>query len=192
MRGVSVHGFNVKDKGARTVDKLTPCLTQRGFTIDSDECDYGYFGLFAVRLFSKKRREQVIQRLQRAFEKADFIVTHSNGANFATQALNRMPRRYRRTKLVIHISPALDRNTDVPFSVKKQLVLHTPHDMAVRISSYLPFGHPWGRMGAFGHTGHPLNKNIEMAWVKGHSDWFLPDHRTTTCTTIYKFVEENA
>ena len=46
-----VHGFNVKDAGAGTVDRLVPHLTHAGFKCI--ELDYGYFNLLRVRLCNK-------------------------------------------------------------------------------------------------------------------------------------------
>lgn len=184
-----VHGFNVKDAGAGTVDQLAPFIIRSGYEVDCDETDYGYFGLLDVRLRNGKRRQKVLYRLARAFESADIIITHSNGANFTHQALDMLPDTFVNSKLVIHISPALDRDASIPNSVRKALVLHTPHDKWVRLSTYLP-GHPWGRMGAYGYDGtdkRVTNRNCPE--IEGHSDWFKDRHVTDCWSTCHNFIE---
>jgi hypothetical protein len=172
MKFVLVHGFNVKDGGSNTVDQLVPFITNAGHTVDKDETDYGYFNLFMIRLFQSKLRSRMLYRLARAFESADVIITHSNGAYFTTQALNMLDTEFNNSKLVIHISPALDCDTPIPLAVRGQLVLYTKHDFWVKLSSYIPF-FPWGRMGAKGYSDDD-NRNINRGdhQIPGHSAWF--------------------
>jgi len=177
MKIVTVHGFNVRDKGRDTVDQLLPYALDAGFDIDVDGADYGYFNLFMIRLTKTRQRNLVIQRIAEAAEKADVIITHSNGANFATQALDRLPARYNNSKILIHYSPALDRDTPIPNAVKGQLVLYTPHDGWVRLSSLIPFDNPWGSMGAKGYNGgNTKNTNIMDKRILCHSCWFHVKH----------------
>lgn len=169
---VLVHGFNVRDGGKRSIDTLAPLIKRSGYEVDVDEADYGFFNLLMVRIASLRARKGVISRLAKAFETADIIITHSNGANFTTKALEMLDKKFTGSKLVIHISPALNRDTKIPNAVLHQLVLHTHHDKAVIIASLLLF-HPWGSMGAFGYNGKdPRNTNCRNHDVKGHSAWF--------------------
>ena len=132
-------------------------------------------------------------RLAKAFETADVIITHSNGANFTTQALDLLPEDYNNTILVIHISPALDSDTDIPQAVEAQLVLHTPHDGWVKLSSWIPFFHPWGRMGAVGYKGTDnRNHNMEVRAVKSHSGWFDITNVGRTWKRCVQFIEEHS
>lgn len=191
MKLVLVHGFNVKDKGRNTTDRLAPYARANDLKIDIDEGDYGYFNLFMIRWFKAYLKSRVIYRLAKAFEDADIIITHSNGANFAIQALDLLPAVYNNTKIVIHISPALNSGTPIPCAVKAQLVLYTPHDGWVKLASYLPL-HPWGRMGARGYTGTSnKNTNQENDAVKKHSDWFKIKHVRSTWTYCYDFIKEH-
>lgn len=191
MKIVLVHGFNIRDGGKRTVDQLAPLIRNAGFSVDLDEGDYGFFNIWMVRFRKSKTRQRVLHRLAKAFETADVIITHSNGANFTTQALDLMEHEYNNSKLVIHISPALDRDTEIPNAVHHQLVLYTPHDKAVRLSSWLLF-HPWGRMGAKGYSGNDnRNTNIKAEAVKGHSSWFKPEHVVRTWKRCINFIEEH-
>ena len=191
MKIVLVHGFNVRDGGKRTVDQLAPLIRNAGYSVDLDEGDYGFFNIWMVRFRKSKTRQRVLHRLAKAFEMADVIITHSNGANFATQALDLMEHEYNNKKLVIHISPALDRDTEIPNAVQHQLVMYTPHDKAVRLSSWLLF-HPWGRMGAKGYSGNDnRNTNLEVEAVKGHSSWFKAEHVVRTWKRCASFIKEH-
>lgn len=191
MKFVLVHGFNVRDGGEHTVDQLSSFICDAGHQVDIDEGDYGYFNIWMVRFTRSRTRKRVIHRLARAFEKADVIITHSNGANFTNQALDLMSGEFNNTKKLIHISPALNRDAEIPQAVRNQLVMYTPHDKAVRMSSYLLF-HPWGRMGAKGYNGADnRNTNLKANAVKGHSDWFLSQHIRRTWKKCKSFIEES-
>ena len=191
MKLVLVHGFNVKDGGTRTVDTLIPFAEVAGYEVDKDEGDYGYFNLLMIRWFKARRKRKVLFRLAKAFETADIIVTHSNGAHFTTQALNMLPSNLVTKKLVVHISPALNSNTDIPEVVKAQLVLYTPHDGWVKASSYLPL-HPWGRMGARGYTGTDIrNRNLMDRGIRKHSEWFTSTYSRRTWKYVHAFAEEH-
>jgi len=190
MKFVLVHGFNVKDGGKHTVDRLAPYIITAGHEVDLDEGDYGFFNIWMVRLFKTWKKNRVLFRLADAFKSADVIITHSNGANFTTQALDLLPAKYNNKIRVIHISPALDKKTEIPQAVKHQLVLYTPNDFWVKLSSYLLF-HPWGRMGAVGYQGHDnRNYNVEVPAVKAHSDWFKVEHVARTWKRCTTFLEE--
>jgi len=187
---IFVHGFNVKDGGARTVDKLAWFARQEGYGVDIDQGDYGFFNLWMIRLIKSYLRTRVLYRLAKACEEADVIVTHSNGANFVTQALNMLGAEFNNSKLVIHISPALDADTDIPQAVKHQLVLFTPHDKAVKLATFIPF-HPWGRMGAIGYTGEDnRNTNHENDEIKSHSAWFKIENVKDTWGHCADFIQE--
>ena len=192
MKFVLVHGFNVRDGGRGTTDQLAPFILDAGHTVDLDEGDYGFFNIWMVRFRKSRTRQRVLHRLAKAFETADVIITHSNGANFTTQALDMMGHEYNNKKLVIHISPALDRDTEIPNAVHHQLVLHTPHDKAVRLSSWLLW-HPWGRMGAKGYNGSDnRNTNLKVSAVKNHSAWFSVKHVVRTWIRCNNFIKEHS
>lgn len=190
MKIVLVHGFNIRDGGKRTVDQLAPFIKEAGYSVDLDEGDYGFFNIWMVRFRRSKTRQRVLHRLAKAFEKADVIITHSNGANFTNQALDLMESEFNNTKLVIHISPALNRNTELPTAIHHQLVLYTPHDRLVKLSSLLLF-HPWGMMGAKGYSGNDnRNVNVKVESVRGHSDWFKTKHVARTWKKCLTFIQE--
>lgn len=191
MKFVLVHGFNIRDGGKKTVDQLAPLIRNAGYNVDLDEGDYGFFNIWMVRFRKSRTRQRVLYRLAKAFETADVIITHSNGANFTTQALDMMGHEYNNTKLVVHISPALDRDTEIPNAVHHQLVLYTPHDRYVKLSSWFLF-HPWGRMGAKGYSGNDnRNTNLEDNSIKGHSHWFRISNVVRTWDHCVNFIKEH-
>ena len=191
MRFVFVHGFNVRDGGLHTVDQLAFLAGNDGYEVDKDEGDYGYFNLWMIRLFKSQLRRRVLYRLAKAFEKADVIVTHSNGAYFTTLALNMLNKEFNNTKVVVHISPALNIDAEIPEAVKAQLTLATKHDGWVKLASYLPFM-PWGRQGARGYKGssNKVTNRFDNS-VKRHSDWFKLDHLMTTWGIVRTYAEKN-
>jgi hypothetical protein len=132
---------------------------------------------------------KLINRIAPVLTSVDAVVTHSNGANFCTQALNRLPQEFQ-TPFVFHFSPALDRDTAIPFGVKECNVFYTHTDWAVRIASYLPF-HPWGRMGAWGpsYEDERLVRHDYSGKVEGHSDWFLPEVVDSFADIIHEQLE---
>lgn len=188
-RYVLVHGFNVRDAGKNTVDQLAPYIIDNGGLVDTDAGDYGYFNLWMIRLFKSRHRRRVLFRLATAFTHADVIITHSNGAYFTTLALD-MLHQWMPKKTVIHISPALDCNTEIPEAVQAQLVLYTPYDFWVKLSTYLPF-FPWGRMGARGYSGDSeKNRNQPDTRIRSHSAWFHVKHVAGTWLQIEGFIKE--
>jgi len=191
MHFVDVHGFNVRDGGDNTINQNIPFILDAGHTVDKDEGAYGYFNLFMVSLTRSKQRQRVLFRLAEAFKKADVIWTHSNGQNFANQALDMLPAKYNNTKIVIATSPAANRNTPIPQAVKAQLVMYTPCDMAVRLATYIPFSR-WGRMGAFGYNGDDnRNTNYKDKSIRGHSAWWRSENIEKTWNIGYNFAKEH-
>jgi len=190
MKAVLVHGFNVRDGGANTVDKFASELRELGWSVDLDDARYGYWSLWAI-YFGFKRN--VVRRLMKAFRDADLIITHSNGASFANKALNEMVPRIDGKRLLVHFSPALNRKTDIPYSIDYQWVFHTRRDWTVRLSSYLPCL-PWGRMGSHGYKGKGPNKNMDNTpTMSKHSNWFrgtnAVDYPRQVDATVKDFLE---
>lgn len=183
MRIVLVHGFNVADGGERTVDRLAPFLIDAGHDVDKDEADYGLFSLWMVRF----RKHSAIVRIAKALQKADAVITHSNGANYAMKALKFVSGR---KLVVIHLSPAVNRKASFPEAVKRAIVYFTRTDFWVWLSGFIPL-HPWGRMGYAGaKTTDPRVQNRDFTdIVKGHSDWFSEDNVEFIAGTIILALE---
>lgn len=178
LKLVFVHGFNVVDGGERSIDRLAQELETFGYTnIDTDGADYGFFGFLMVR-FNKwsKYRKSVYARLEKAFEDASVILTHSNGAWFSTATLYGMKRPAEGKRILVNYSAAMNRDTEIPHAVDMQYNFCTKNDWLVRLSALIPF-HAWGAMGSNGYCGAGPNKNLFFNEVKRHSGWFHDDHR---------------
>lgn len=172
MKIVLIHGFNVKDGGENTVDKLAPYLIKAGHYVEIDEADYGYYKLWMVRF----RKHSAVCRIARALETADAVVDHSNGANYEYMALKLLQHQDRKFK-VVRLSPALNRRTAAPDNVTKCTVFFTRSDFWVWLSGLLPT-HPWGQQGIFGYKGNDQRmRNWDMTdLVKGHSGYFSDEN----------------
>jgi hypothetical protein len=186
MKIVLVHGFNVRDAGKNSIDKLAPYLEAAGHEVETDAADYGHYSLFMVRF----RKHKAVLRIANALKDADVVVGHSNGANYVRKALKLLKRRNQRY-LEIRISPALNRRAGTSPNVINCWVMHTKSDWAVRIASWIPFGHPWGRQGSHGYKGKdPLMENIDRTdIIKGHSDWFKPEYVEWVASDILELIE---
>lgn len=169
MKIVLVHGFNVRDGGTQTIDRLAQPLRQAGHIVDMDSADYGWHFFFSVRFRHKKD----VKRIAAALVDADMVITHSNGANYTHKALNLLAESYPEKRIdVVHFSPALDDDTKIPVLVRRMIVFATPHDNAVRLADLLWF-HAWGDMGRVGYMGwDPRGVTIICPQVKGHNAWF--------------------
>lgn len=190
MRIVLIHGFNVRDKGARSIDTLAPLFREFGHEVDTDSADYGFQWLVKVR-FGFLHYE-AIQRITCAIAAADAVVTHSNGANYFNQAANLLAGIWPEKKLLVaHVSPALDESAPFPDNVDHAWVLYTSHDLPVKFARVLR-GHPWGAMGAYGPKPVPPNVTpIDCEYSLGHSDYFrLESSRRITATTIERGFRE--
>lgn len=141
-RAILVHGFNVRDKGAGSIDRMEPYLRARNFQVA--QFDYGWLFLLGVRLKTRKHA----RRLAAMSETGDVAIGHSNGCNLIIEAAWRGAR----FKRVVFINPALDSDTPLPPQIDRCDVWHSPSDKAVRFARFLWF-HSWGQMGAVGYTG---------------------------------------
>lgn len=193
MKVVVIHGFRIWDGGKATTGQLVPFIKGEGWDVDEDETTYGYWSIWKIVFFNGTARADVLYRIARAIEEADLIIGHSNGANFGMQALDALPSKFTESKVVVWISGALNRNTDIPAAVKGLLVLHTPYDVWVRLASYIPFNR-WGRMGAWGYSGDDRRvTNKKDKAIKKHSAWFTDRfvRRTWHCCRDY-YLEHSA
>lgn len=165
-----VHGFNVKDEGARSVSKLAKYFEEAGY--QPKLFRYGWTGLLGVRFFDKR----FAQLLKDAAETGDYVVGHSNGcciAHLATQMGAPFTR-------MVYINPALNRDAPLAKQVGYLDVWHSPSDQPVKWSRLLPF-HRWGDMGAVGYCGKydPRIRNFDKEHnfkisSSTHSDIFEP------------------
>lgn len=137
-----VHGYNVKDGGANTIDTLRPYFEAAGFAVR--EFDYGHTNLWQVWMnnadYARDLRAQV--------EPGDIIAGHSNGAAVASRAVEQGAP----AAGLILINAALDADWSPPPSVEWMHVYYNTNDVPVRIARLLPFVR-WGDMGRVGYTG---------------------------------------
>jgi hypothetical protein len=143
-----VHGFNVRDAGRRTIDRLQSLLEERGWEVE--DYDYGWTGLLGVRFGNASRSRTLAERTV----PGDIAFGHSNGcaiihaAAWAGAPFGR----------VVYINPALDRDAPLAPIPRRLYVWHSPSDRAVRLSK-LFYRHEWGDMGAKGYCG-PFDRRI--------------------------------
>lgn len=188
---VFVHGFNVTDNGARSIDRMAEELAALGYATDTDGADYGYFGLMMIRFAKWSRyRKNVYSRLAKAFENADVILTHSNGALFSTETLYNMDHPMGKKRVLFNYSAALDRDTPIPHSITKQINFCTRNDWVVKLAALIPF-YQWGAMGAYGYTGRGPNTNYFFNHIKRHSGWFSDEHRRRVAMDTDSVIRDN-
>lgn len=190
-----LHGFNVRDKGVDTVNKLIPYLEveNRGQIIKHS---YGWFGLLSV-LFKNKK---IAKRLKREKDmlcgnSLAYAVGHSNGCAIIVESA----RRGTNYDTILLINPALKTYTEFPPNIKKIVVVHTNHDIATLTARFLdkvPFvqlaiPNAWGAMGSKGYIGEDkrvVNFDFTSS-LDGHSDIFEDDklnvHGETLCKLLY-------
>ena len=169
MKIVLIHGFNVRDKGKGSVDRLEPFLLDAfpGCTIDKDSADYGWVGLFIANWFW--RFTKIIDRIAEALKDADIVITHSNGAHFCMRALAKI---HNPKIKIVHYSPALNKKWKFKQAFERCLVFHTRKDWIVNISKVIPFS-AWGNMGKQGATTKDARvANIDCSEaIESHSGW---------------------
>ena len=190
MKIVLIHGFNVRDKGKGTIDKLEP-LFKKEFPlakIDKDSADYGWIGLFVANWLYPFTN--IIPRIASALNDADIVVTHSNGSHFCMKALKLIKNK---DILVIHISPALNNNWKFKETFKSCYVYHTEHDKTVWWAKWLPRS-SWGDMGKIGALADDKrvhNKHLETP-ITDHSNWFRPWKKVKLCKSIFKVIKKES
>jgi len=173
---VLAHGFNVKDGGKKTIDKLLPFLNKHAVL----QADYGFFNLFGVRFFNKH-----IARVVAGMTPYGSIgIGHSNGCDILVKSCNAGAPFSR----LILINPALDRDTEFPLGDLVRVdVLHNVDDHVVDKARLFLF-HPWGDMGRVGYQGKDARvRNHEtksLLNVSGHSEVF------DKAMTLYFYLED--
>lgn len=171
-RVILIHGFNVKDEGTESIDRLIPILELNNYEVI--QFDYGYLELIMVRF----RTNFISKMLKQIVQPGDHIIGHSHGCAIIANAMAQGAK----FNNVIFIHPALDSNWEIPFydSAKKITVFYSPKDIATWFAQLLRllsplrlFGlkHFWGNMGSVGP------KSLSTKFVKindklGHSGIF--------------------
>lgn len=156
------HGFNVRDGGANTLDKLVGHLTRPKIRVK--QADYGHLGLLGVLAMN----DNLAAMLAGLSEQHDIGVGHSNGCALLVQAAEQGAQ-FSQLHL---INPALIEDYQFPPHIKQVFVYHSKGDWSVRAARWLRFlpfirrnaNYIWGRMGATGYVGQdPRIKNINLS-----------------------------
>ncbi len=168
MDFVIIHGFNVRDGGKESIDKIINPLKELCPEANIIEADYGWLGFFGVRFFTNWIAKNKIAPL---IPDGATVICHSHGAVMALKTV------YYGAKIknLVLINPALDKDTQFPCSIEKILVYANEDDWIVSASMIRPFL-PWGEMGRTGYIGYDERvQNIftkPVFRVSGHSDIF--------------------
>ncbi len=161
---ILTHGFNVKDGGAGSIDKLKPYLGDFRLL----EADYGWFGLLSVRLYN----DNIARMIKGMTPPQSIGIGHSNGCTLLMKACE-FGASFRH---LILINPALDKDTKIPLQVDRVDVLHNNYDNVVTASRFRPW-HPWGEMGRTGYRGDDPrvfnHETFHLFGVQGHSEVFF-------------------
>lgn len=174
-----LHGFNVRDGGADTVEKLRPYLKADPDSGIVKSWKYGWFGLVSVLFKNATVAKKLKQSHSQIFaSKPCNAVGHSNGCAI----LLRAAQQGMEFDTMLLINPALNVNTVFPANIKQIIVVHTENDVPTRVARWfdrIPFigllvPNAWGAMGAYGYEGPDLRvMSLDLTDIlDGHSDLF--------------------
>ena len=168
-----LHGFNVRDGGARTTARWAGAFEDAGYTAVPH--DLGLIGLVDLRC----RNRALVDELLPLVQPGDTVVAHSNGCLIAWLLVEAGAK----PSTVVCVNAALRRDTRWPDTLPV-LNLHSSADdvlLFARLWRRLAVsGHGWGAAGRYGF-GTASGKqvcNVDMAekwWeypARGHSDAF--------------------
>jgi hypothetical protein len=167
-----VHGFNVRDGGARTTDLIAPYFETVGFR--PVEQDYGY-----VLLTMLVTNRVVANKIAGEVRPGDIGCGHSNGCAVLTRAADAGAP----FEGLVLINPALDADIEFAPQLKWVHVYYNQDDGAVKWAELIPdwLNQRWGNMGARGYVGaDPRVESINcqrdqgrgLPRIEGHSAIF--------------------
>lgn len=179
MKTYLLHGFNVHDGGADTVEMLRPFLREHPGSTTVKSWKYGWFGLLSVLFKNKIVAKRLAMAHAQVYPASPcYAVGHSNGCAI----LLRAAQLGMEFKTLLLINPALNVDTVFPPNIRQVIVVHTEDDVPTRVARWfdrIPFigliiPNAWGAMGAYGYEGpDPRVMNIDLTGVlHGHSDLF--------------------
>lgn len=179
-----VHGYNVKDGGKGTIDRLLPAFALTN--IYPIQHDYGYLNIRGVL----QRNKVIAQKIKNHLGADDVAIGHSNGCAILVKSLQQGATL---NKLIL-INPALDKNFTFPASVKEIHVFHNKHDKAVVAAKWLRklvFWRNtflWGEMGNKGYQGSDKRVTNHVL-AKGHSAVFSNKNINEISTMIINIIK---
>lgn len=193
-----IHGFNVWDRGAGTIDILAPGLVLQGYRVLSEIADYGWTWLFSLR----RRNELMVTRLLEIIEPGDTLIAHSNGCLLAWMLVEAGAP----VSKVVCIQPALRKDTRWRDDVKV-LCIYNDKDYVVRYggrwwgrfaSIVRPWKgrHGWGAAGYFGFTEsqpnvESWNTNVPPVPITGHSEIFKMPQLAYWESRLWKWLTDD-
>jgi hypothetical protein len=146
-----VHGFNVKDDGADTIDTIRTHLENADLNVT--DVDYGWFQLMRVHMCNKS----IAKVMSTLVEPGSTCIAHSNGAALAYLACEfGAP-----FKNVILVNPALDSNKALAAQVENVQVWFSPGDTWAGIARFIP-NSIWGAQGRKGYTGPEDSRYVQF------------------------------
>lgn len=213
-----IHGFNVKDGGASTIDRLLPYIREQSQESDIiTQLDYGWFGLWSVMFHNKdvakdlkaQQSKLVHSQACEAYTTTEgvftrdysqqYVIAHSNGCAILVEAAKRGAI----FKRVLLINPALPCDTIFPSTIGEVLVVYTKHDTptnAAKWGNRIPFlcllvPNAWGAMGKYGSNRVKANNeqgvnviNIALHSLQGHSDLFTDSRLEAQATNLLRLL----
>lgn len=195
---VSVHGINSRDGGKMSIDRVA--LGMAVDIVDTDDADYDWTLFFKTVLFKRIYVERVAGGIKKWVDdprvKTIFLPVHSNGLNYALQALKLLAKRNQLNAteiVIISFSGCANRkvNTDVADQVYN---CHTKHDGWLKLAKWSP---SW-TMGSFGlgpYRGDSANViDKDYAYIaepiKSHSGWFYGHQLSRTIRDANQIVKQ--
>jgi hypothetical protein len=145
-----IHGFNVKDDGADSIDRARVYLEDKDFEVT--DIDYGYFQRLRVRMCNKG----LAKVMSTLVEPGSTCIAHSNGGALAYLACEfGAP-----FKNVVLVNPALDSTKALAAQVENVQVWYSPHDKWTGLSKFIP-NSIWGAQGRTGYTGPEDSRYVQ-------------------------------
>jgi len=133
-RAILIHGMNVIDLGAGSIDLVKHYLYSKGHT--PFEFEYGWLGLLGVRFGNKA----IAEKLMQIYQEGDVVIAHSNGCAITARAIDMgLP-----VEHCIFIHPALQPEWE-PLEnskVKRIDVYYSEHDKVGRLAALYRWAAP--------------------------------------------------
>lgn len=162
-----VHGFNVKDGGEDTIDRLLPYLEDNKLVVVQH--DYGYLRIRGVL----RKNKAIAAKIKNHLGKHDVAIGHSNGCAILVKSLQQGAKL---DKLIL-IHAALDKNFEFPEGVNEIHVFHSPNDKTVILAKWLRKlifwrnSFLWGEMGNTGYMGNDKRVINHLLSTKHSADF---------------------
>lgn len=145
-----VHGFNVRDGGKKTIDRLIPYLNHDEISVIQH--DYGHLNIWGVL----RKNKYIANDIKPKLKSIDVAISHSNGCAILAKSLQQGAKI---DKLIL-IAAALDKNFVFPDGVNEIHVFYSKNDNTVVLAKWLRKLVFWRNTflwGEMGHTGYKGN-----------------------------------